>query len=526
MPELNKDENKKNILLKSSLLVIIIGFASRILGFGREVLLGNFFGASTETDLYLFSIMIPTIIFDVVGAAIAATFVPMYLDAKYKNDKDAQEYTNVIFTFIFIFAVVITIIGTAFSPFLVKVFAPEYTGEKLANAIVMMRLAFPLTIFLGMVYVFSAFLQALKVYIPPASIGIIYNIVLICGTIISYYYWGIVGLVVSHVLAIASQVFFLFIFAIKQGFKFEARLQLRSEVIKKMYHLSLPVIVGLGVIQINTLVDRSIASRLQEGSISSLYYANRVNFLFLGIFALSLITIMYPVLSELAVKRNFKKFNEHLIRILSIVAMFTIPITVIASIWNNEIIGVLFQRGAFNKEDTIMTAQSLSFYVIGLTTLAWREVISKAFYSLGNTKIPMYNSIITVILNIFLSIVLTKFMDFAGLALATSISSFLAVFLLFYHYLKRYGEKKYIKQLSLSIFKYLFASGFLGFILVIGLRCYYQLSDNSGNLSLVIVMITLLIAGFITYILILYIFKVEEVKSFLVLVKRKFSRGT
>jgi putative peptidoglycan lipid II flippase len=510
------------MIFKSSIIVIIIGFLSRILGFAREVLLGNYFGASADTDIYLFSIMIPTIIFDVVGAAIAATFIPMYLEAKSKSVEEAHNYTNAIIVLILIFAGITMILGVVFSPLLVKLFAPEFTGAKLLEAIRMMRLAFPLTIFLGVVYVFSAFLQAHRIFIPPASIGIPYNIILISGTIFSFYYWGITGLVMSHILAILTQSLFLMVFVLKQGLKFKFKIKLQKETVKKIINLSLPVIIGLGVAQINILVDRSIASTLQEGSISSLYYANRVNFLFLGVFALSLISIMYPVLSDLVVKKNYEKFNEHLIKILSIIAMFTIPITVIISFWNKELIGILFQRGAFDEKDTFMTAQSLLFYVIGLTALAWKEVISKAFYSLGNTKTPMYNAIIAVIINILLSVILSRYMNYAGLALATSISSLVSVFLLFFKYSVHYSNVDNFRLLFISVSKYIITSGVLGAILFIVLRCIIDFG-NPNKLSMTIIMLGLMIVGFIVYILILYILKVEEVKSFFILIKGKFS---
>jgi putative peptidoglycan lipid II flippase len=510
-----------NKVIKSSLIVMLILLFGRLLGFGREMFLSFYFGASAKTDIYLLAIMIPTILFDIIGPAVATTFIPLFFEAKQQSREKAYMFSNSVISIVLALGLAVTIVGVYFTPYIIKVVAPEYRGEQFVLAVKMMRLAFPLTIFLGVVSILVALLQSLNRHSQASLIGIPFNIILIAGTIISAYYLDIEGLAITYVLAVLSQVFFLMPFLYKENFRFKFCIDLKDEMIKKLVKMSIPVILLMSVTQITMLVERSIASSLEEGSISALYYAYRLNFIFIGVFSLSLIYVMYPVLSSLVVKNQLNDFYEQFLKVLSVMALFIIPITVTIVIWREEIITLAFQRGAFDSKDTMMTAECLFFYIIGLLGLSWKEIINRAFYSLGNTKTPMYFGVVSAVFQIALYLVLSKIMGLVGLALASTLASYLVVTLLILRLMRYSNGRLNLLQLTKDLGKYFIATLLMGYVLF----TMYKFFSNSilfeSRLALFTTILLTFLISFVLYLLCLYFFKVSSIGYMYEIVKQK-----
>ncbi|MGX1902558.1 murein biosynthesis integral membrane protein MurJ [Thermolongibacillus altinsuensis] len=510
-----------NKVIKSSLMVMLILLISRLLGFGREMFLSFYFGASAKTDIYLLAIMIPTILFDIIGPAAATTFIPLFFEAKQQSKDKAYMFSNSVISLVFALGLAVTVVGVFFTPYIVKAVAPEYKGEQFILAVKMMRLAFPLTIFSGVVSILAALLQSLNRHSQASLIGIPFNIILILGTAICAHYLDIEGLVITYVLAVMSQVFFLMLFLYKEDFRIKICIDLRDEMIKKLAKISIPVILLMSVTQISMLVERSIASSLEEGSISALYYAYRLNFIFIGVFSLSLIYVMYPVLANLVAKNQLNDFYEQFSKVLSVMALFIIPVTVTVVIWREEIITLAFQRGAFDSKDTMMTAECLFFYIIGLLGLSWKEVINRAFFSLGNTKTPMYFGVVSAVFQIVLYLVLSKVMGFAGLALASTLATYLVVTLLILRLIRYSDGKLHLLQLAKDMGKYFIAALLMGYVLM----AIYNFASNSilfeSRLALFITILLTSLLSFVLYLICLYFFKVSSISYMYKIVKQK-----
>jgi len=184
-----------------------------------------------------------------------------------------------------------------------------------------------------------------------------------------------------------------------------------------MVYIALPVIIGVSVNQINVLVDRTIASRVAEGGITALNYASRLNGFVQGIFVLSITTALYPMISKMVAESNMEGLKKSVSEAISGINLLVIPATVGSMIFAEPVVMLLFGRGKFDVEAIAMTSAALFFYSLGMLGFGLREVLSRAFYSLQDTKTPAINATIAVVMNIIPNIILSKYMGIGGLAL-------------------------------------------------------------------------------------------------------------
>ena len=291
-----------------------------------------------------------------------------------------------------------------------------------------------------------------------------------------------------------------------------------------MLWLIAPVLIGVAVNQINTIVDRTIASTLVEGSISALNYATKLNQFVMGMFIVSISSVVYPMLSKLSTENNKEKFNKSIITSVNTVTLLVIPISIGAIILANSIVKLLFQRGEFDVRATQMTAVALIFYSIGMIGYGLRDILGKVFYSLQDTRTPMINGVIAMVLNITLNILFVKYtnMQLAGLAFATSISALFPIALLFISLRRKIGSFGG-KSIALGMIKSLI-SGII--MAVVTLFAYNTIANilGSGFIKEVITLALSVGIGAIVYGTSIIILKVDEVNIILEKVKGKLNR--
>ena len=275
-----------------------------------------------------------------------------------------------------------------------------------------------------------------------------------------------------------------------------------------------PVILGVSVNDINVLVDRTLASSIAVGGISALNYANRLNGFVQGLFVATISAVMHPMISQMAAQNNFDGLKRTVSEAINLINLLVIPATVGAMIFAEPIVKLLFGRGAFDSKAISMTSNALFFYSIGMAFFGLRDILSRAFYSLQDTKTPMINATIAVAINIVLNFILSKYLGIGGLALATSISAIFCTGLLFVSLRKKIGPFG-MKSTAISFIKILVSS------LVMGVLAYLaynlSLSHVNGNLSLIIS----ICIGALVYSLIIYFMKIDEVDSLVNSAKKK-----
>lgn len=496
-------------LLKKTTILVIITVLSKVLGFAREIVLTYTYGAGLVSDVYIVSIGIPTILFATVNNSLATTFIPLYYRIKDESNIDESiKFVNNVLNIVILISFIMILVGLIFTEPLVKLFAMDFAGEKLDLAIKFTRVMIFGVLFIGISNIMSSWLHINNEFTIPGMIGFPSNIIIIASIIISGFTTPNV-MVFGTLLAMLSTLIFQLPFAKKNGYKYQLYINIFDKNIKKMLVLIIPVFIGAITSQLNSIIDRSLASTLEDGLITILNSASRINFFFTSILIGTISSIIYPILSKLSNYKNKDEFHKLVFKSLNIVIVIIVPISVITVVFSESIIRVVYERGEFTAIDTRMTASALSCYAIGMIGISLRDLLNKIFYSTEDTKIPMINGSISILLNIILNIILIDIFGYIGLAMATTISSLVCILLLLRSLDKKIG---YFKQdiIKRNILKSILAS-FMMALLAINL---YKFIIRLLGFSFINELFTLfisIITGLIFYVIIIFLLKIEGI---------------
>ena len=489
---------------KIIIVVIIFNLMSKALAFFRELSLAYFFGASSLTDAYLVAFSIPTIIFGIVGMGILNGYIPIYNQIKeILGNQTAKKFTNNFSNIMLVICFFIFIFCFLFSDYLVKIFSYGFDKKTLELAIFFTRISL-LTIFpITLVSIFSGYLQSNNKFFAAAFIGIPTNLLYIIGTYISYKNNDFVILVFFSCFALFFQFLFLCPFISKTGYKHNFKINIYDKNLHQLLVLSIPIILGTSLEQINILIDRVIASSLKPGAITILNYSGKLNGAILSLAVMTILNILYPKFSSLVSQNNIEILKEKIKYTINMIFIFAFPIMFGIIILSKEISIFIFERGNLDRNLVLTIAKCLSYYSLCFVSLCLRDLSTKIFYSFKDSRTPVINSSIGIILNIILNIVLSKYLGVSGIALATSISTIFITILLFYN-LKRYDI--YLEKSNLIVlYKVILASFFMGIVVYISKNFLISLE----NLH---ILIYIVVSG-ISYIFAIYILKVKEIKD-------------
>lgn len=502
---------------KITILLMVIALFTKSIGFFRELTLSYVYGASSISDAYLVSMTIPGVIFSFVAAGLSAGYIPMYSQLIQKEGEEkANLFTSNLVNVLLVICTIIVIFGNVFANEIVRIFAVGFEGEIFDLAVSFTRVSLFAIYFSGLIAVFSSFLHMKKSYIVPALFGLPLNIIVILSIILSVYL-GKMTLSVGFVLAVASQLVLTVPLLRKMKYKHKFIIDLKDHNLLTMIKRSLPVIVGVSVNQINILVDKTLASLIVVGGISALNYSSKLNGLIQGIVVTTIITVIYPQISRFIAEKKTDDFLKTVSESITLMNILVTPAIVGMVIFSSPMVNAIYGRGSFNLNALQMTSSSLIFYSIGMIGIGLREIMTRVFYSMNDSKTPVINATIGMVLNIVLNIILSKYLGIGGLALATSISAMFTTSLLFISFRKKMGMFS-LKHISISFLKILFASLMMGLLAKLS---FDLLSITiSQNLSLLVA----IVIGAVSYFVIIYFMKIEDVDVFVEAIKRKFGR--
>jgi putative peptidoglycan lipid II flippase len=503
---------------KTAILIMVVTVIAKTFGFARDITLSYFYGATNISDAYIISTTIPILIFAFIGTGILTGYIPMYSNIQQNfGENEGNKFTNNLMNILIVMSSIIIVLGISFTEQIVKIFATGFEGNTLAMAVQFTKISLFSMLFSGLVYIFSGFLQIKGNYIVPAIVSLPMNIIIIFSIFVSTKTNTLV-ILIGSVIAIASQLALIVPFAYKKGYRYKYSLDIKDEHIKKMAYIALPIIVGVSVDQINILIDRTLASQIAIGGISALNYANRLILFIQGIFVLAITTAMYPLISKMALNNNIKGLKKSIMEAITAVNILIIPVTLGALLFAEPVVVLLFGRGAFDSQAILLTTSALFFYSIGMIGFGLREVLSRAFYSMQDTKTPVMNAAIGMVLNIILNIILSRYLGIGGLALATSIAAIITTILLFISLRKKIGPFG-MKQISISFIKILSASLIMGGLAKLSFN--YLAVTLSQNLSLIVA----IVIGAISYFVIIYFMKIEDVNAIVNAIKMKLGKA-
>ena len=515
--------SKSEKAAKSVAIIIYFSFVSKFLGYARESLIANKYGSGYITDTFFISLSAIALFTTMITKAINTTMIPVLADIETKKGKEGKlNHTNNLLNIISLISILLMIVAWILSPVVIKIIGSGFEGEQFKLAVLLMRIGLPTMFFASMEGTFRGYLQSESMFFESAISAFPYNLIYIFFLLFLSSKFDIRGLMIVSVIAVLGKVLIQYPSLRKSGFKYKFELNFTDKYVRKMISLMPPVLISATIEDINNIVDKSMASNLVEGSVSALQYGKRLDSIIRGTFISAVNTVIYPMFSKDASSEGYKELKKTIIHGMNIVMLITIPATIGVIILAHPIVKIAFERGKFDSTATYMTMGALMFYSVGLVASSMKSMVNRAYYSLQDTKTPMNNSIIALGLNIVLNLILIKYMEHAGLALATSLSTIITLIYLLYKLRIKIGPFGLLSSVKTGL-KSLTASIIMG-IVVYFLYDIISIRLGIGTLYELTSLLVSVGAGALAYGILIYIFKIEEVNWAIKLIKDKIRR--
>ena len=404
---------------------------SRAFGFVRDVVIAQAFGASAGADAFFVAFRIPNFLRRLFAeGAFAQAFVPVLSEYRAKRQfDDVRDLAAHVSGALIGVLTVVTVVGVVAAPVLIAVFAPGFVADpaKYALAVEMVRLTFPYVFFISLVAFAGGILNTWGRFAVPAITPVLLNACLIGAAL-----WlapvldiPVVALAWGVLAAGIVQLAFQFPFLAALGMLVRPRLRRAHDGVGQVIALIIPALFGVSVSQINLLVDTMIASFLVTGSVSWLYFSDRMVEFPLGVFGIALATVILPHLSRQHAAASPESFSDTLDWALRLVVLIATPAAVGLGVLATPILATLFQYGQFSAHDVDMAARSLLAFALGLIAFVAVKVLATGYFSRQDTRTPVRVGVVAMLSNIVLNLALVVPLAHAGLALATTLSAFL-----------------------------------------------------------------------------------------------------
>ncbi len=496
-------------MLKSTFTVGGMTSISRVFGLIRDIVIARFFGASMGVDVFIVAFRIPNFLRRLFAeGGFSQAFVPVL--AEYKEQRSEEEVKALVdqtAASLGLVLFIVTAVGVLISPILISIFAPGFIDEPEKHTLAsdLLKITFPYILFISLTAFAGSILNTYKQFAVPAFTPVLLNLSLIgcaiwlspkMATPIEALAWGV------FIAGIAQLLFQLpFLFRIRMLPK--PGLNKDREGVRRILKLMLPVIFAVSIVQINLLIDTLIASFLVTGSISWLYFSDRLVEFPLGVFGIALATVILPNLSEKHAQGSKEGFASMLDWALRWVFLIALPAAIGLAALAAPLLTTLFQYDEFTAYDVMMASQSLMAYAVGLPAFVLIKILSSGFFSRQDTKTPVKIGAIAMFANIFLNLALVVPLAHAGLALATSLSACLQAYLLF-RILKRDEVYQASAGWSLFLLKVVTGIALMGALVAFGagdITAWFDwsLMQRLINLSIWIV------AGIVSYFVVMFV---------------------
>ena len=504
-------------LIKSTGTFSFYTILSRILGYLRDFLIALNLGSGPITDAFFVAFRIPNTFRRLFSeGTFNAAFVPSYSAELIKSKNKANEFSNEVFNFLIFVLLGITLLIELFMPLFIYVIAPGFSenNDKLELTIHLTRITFPFLFFISVASFFSAILNSHNKFGISAAAPIVLNIILILILFFLKIENDLMVIYLSYGVSVAGliQLAILFLF-VKKYFSPKVNFKIKlTDKIKSFFFKLLPSIFSSGITQINILVGTIIAS-FQANAVSYLYYADRIYQINLAIAGIAIGTVLLPSLSKHIQSKNKKKIDfiqnksVELCLFLSLPAMFAL---IIAS---EEITSSLFGYGSFDELTVRNSAKALYYFAFGLPAFAMIKIFSSFLFARQNTKIPFYFSLISAVINIFISVIFFNKIGFIIIPISTTLASWINVILLFL-YLKNQSYYSLNMNFIFSFLKILCSVSISSYFFYLMINDYakYLIYSNDYKLLYIIVLIILTLLLYILVSILTKAFKLKDIK--------------
>lgn len=409
---------------------------SRLVGFVRDLMTAFFLGAGPLADAFFVALKLPNFFRHVTAeGAFSVSFVPLYSEALEKEGEDAaNRFAGQAFSFMLAVLLVFTVLIMAAMPWVIGLIAPGFTAgsEQYDLAVELSRITFPYLLLMSLAALVGGMLNAHHKFGPFAAASIFFNLCQIVAMLMADRFFQTVGHALSWGVCLSGivQLVWMWYFLRRNKIRLHIQRPRMTPELKQLFRLMGPGVLGAGIVHINLFADIIIASFLATGAISALYYADRLFQLPLGIVGIAVGTALLPMLTRALTANNTTEAKDLFNRSLEYCLFFTLPAAVALMVITDDIIRVLFERGAFGPEDTARTAPALACLAIGLPAYVVVKILSSAYWSRKDTKTPVKIAASMAIVNIAAALILTRFLDVAGIALATGLAGWVQCYFL------------------------------------------------------------------------------------------------
>lgn len=531
----NMSENQTRA--KSTRAAGIVGIAvlcSRILGLLREAVFASLFGAGRSLDVFLVAFRTPNLLRDLFAeGALSMAFVTVFSKKIEKEgDESAWRLGCKVATLTAVFMSIVTVIGILAAPWIIWFFAPGFDAEKAAMTVLLARIMYPFILLVSLAALVMGMLNAKHVFGMPAMASSFFNLGSIIGG--ALFGWWIdpefgqratIGLAIGTLIGGFLQLVVQFPSLWKVGFRYRPDFRWNDEGVKQVLRLMGPAVVAASAVQVNVVVNQMFASHLQEGAISWLQIAFRLMQLPLGIFGVAIATVTLPMISKSVAAGKPEEFRSILASGIRLAFLLTIPAAVGLAVLADPIISVIYERGAFNRNMTLMTAQALQFYALGLVAYSGLKVLIPAFYALDRRKTPMMISFVAIGINLLANWFFTFHLGLGhrGLALSTGIVAVIN-FVILYELMRRAAGGLETNMLWKGMLKMALSSGVLLGVCLFGKMYLLSGWEQMGFVESVIRLFSVIGVAAAGFFVTAELVKIPEMQEVTKLVKKKLGK--
>lgn len=431
----------KKSLVASAFSLSFLTLLSRVLGLVRETTKAKFLGTSVYADAFTIAFMIPNLFRRLFAEnSISVAFIPTFRGyiskagdetedgAKREAIREAREFVGATLTLVTFMTTLVVSAGIAAAPLIVPFFYKGDEPSALAEMTLLTRIMFPYLLVISVAAFFQGILNGVKVFAPSGFTPVLFNIIVIAATYALSPFMAnparamAVGVAAGGIVQAAFQLPFVVRTGWAAGFR-TLRAAFTNPGTRRVCALVVPTIVGMAAYQLNDAVSTALAGGAETGTVASLQYSLRLQELILGVFAVSIGTVILPDLSALAKRREWGEFNGMLSQALKIIALISVPVTFFSLVTGTEIISLVYKSDSFDDKSVEMTLSAFRWHIAGLLFIALNRVVSPAFYAQGDTKSPTAAGLLGFAVNIALALALVRPLGGAGIAMALSAAS-------------------------------------------------------------------------------------------------------
>lgn len=415
------------VVLSAALTISFFSLVAKLLGLVRNRIFAGEFGAGDTLDVYFAAFRIPDFLYNILIIGIlSSVFIPVFSEYLARNEKEAWKLANTVMTAFLVVFIVCCLFAILFAPQLISLVAPGFDGAKKEMAVTLTRIMFLSPVLLGISNIVGNMLQVYKMFFSFALAPVMYNIGIIIGAVFFVKPLGVTGLAWGVVLGALLHLIVQVIPALKTGFRFHFLFDFAHVGLRKIALLSLPRTIGLAAYQFNFIVITSMASTAAAGSIAIFNFANDLQFVPIGIVALSFVSAVFPMLSIAWAKKDTDTFLRELYLTISQILYLVIPISLFLILERAQIVRVILGYGQFSWENTRLTAAALGAFAISIFAQCLIPLFTRAFYAIHDTKTPVFINVFSVFINIFFSFYFLSLMRQGG-AFAAGVAQILKV---------------------------------------------------------------------------------------------------